>query len=799
MKKLTAFLLTGIMCFSCVSGISCAFAQDEANETKEYERELFSETFDDEEDGCLTLVYGDSKNVMLPEEVSNERVIVSFDMKIDPGYIGYVYLARTIASESSYQRLLWMEWNQIMVNKGGLGNYFASVRNFEDFKNITVTIDLKNKKIEAVHFDGQKMTNGYLPDINYNKIIGFNFENKSVNNNKSEDKKIYFDNLKVIAKAPIAKNVDVSGTFLEGETLTGSYDILYDEYTEDASVYRWLSSDSEDGEYTLINGQTEKTITIDSSLINKYLKFQVTPVIDGAVGKEVQSRAVCAEAAPEAKRVWATGALLQNAVLTAHLEYFDKNGDKEGEHVFTWYKCDDENGTNPVKIGEGKEYTVTDDESIKYIILGAYAVSQREPYMAENEVFSEVVREALPPEARNVKISGESKIGAALTGTFDFYDPNNDDEGEHIYKWYRANDEKGSGKTEIGNEKTYTVTEDDISKYITFEVKPVSVNEPKEGTQFYQSEAFVAPQRPYAVDVKISGKAQKGETLTGEYTYKHYFGIPEKGTAYRWLMSSNNNPQNGIEIGTEASIVLKKEHVGKYIFFEVTPSCYEAPEKGESYVSAGVRVKSADTGGSVSVGGGSGSGGGTTAKPSTPTNKPNTTPKSDFTDIGNHWAKNDIETAVANGIVKGMTETTFAPDQNVTAAQYLAMVMRAVGISCEDKSGNEWYSDYVKKAKDAGLIGDSFNPTGDITREDMAVLTVKAYEYAAKKTLDEKESNMTDSAQITAEKVSFVNKAVNKGFIKGMGDGTFSPQTMTTRAQSITVILRLTGALKEDK
>ena len=174
MKRLTAFLLTGIMCFS---GFSCANA-DEAQETQEYEKVLFSETFDEEEDGCLTLAYGDSKNVMLPEEVSNERVIVSFDMKIDTGYIGYVYLARIIASES-YQNFLWMEWNQIMVNKGGLNNYFASVKSFADFKNIEVTLNLKNKKIESVYFDGQKMTNGYLPDISYNKITGFNFQNKS--------------------------------------------------------------------------------------------------------------------------------------------------------------------------------------------------------------------------------------------------------------------------------------------------------------------------------------------------------------------------------------------------------------------------------------------------------------------------------------------------------------------------------------------------------------------------------------------------------------------------------------------
>lgn len=42
-----------------------------------------------------------------------------------------------------------------------------------------------------------------------------------------------------------------------------------------------------------------------------------------------------------------------------------------------------------------------------------------------------------------------------------------------------------------------------------------------------------------------------------------------------------------------------------------------------------------------------------------------------FTDMTNHWAKDDVEYLATQGVVKGTSATTFAPDQKMTACEAL--------------------------------------------------------------------------------------------------------------------------------
>lgn len=58
---------------------------------------------------------------------------------------------------------------------------------------------------------------------------------------------------------------------------------------------------------------------------------------------------------------------------------------------------------------------------------------------------------------------------------------------------------------------------------------------------------------------------------------------------------------------------------------------------------------------------------------------PTTTP-SPFTDTATHWAKDAIATAYANGLVQGMSATTFQPDTTMTREQLCAILVRALHI-----------------------------------------------------------------------------------------------------------------------
>lgn len=75
---------------------------------------------------------------------------------------------------------------------------------------------------------------------------------------------------------PTAQNVTMSR---DGDVLTGSYDYFhFGGINEGNSLFRWLISDTKDGVYKWIPGETSKTLTLKSAQKRKYIKFEVTPV-----------------------------------------------------------------------------------------------------------------------------------------------------------------------------------------------------------------------------------------------------------------------------------------------------------------------------------------------------------------------------------------------------------------------------------------------------------------------------------------------------------------------------------------
>jgi alpha-tubulin suppressor-like RCC1 family protein len=81
-----------------------------------------------------------------------------------------------------------------------------------------------------------------------------------------------------------------------------------------------------------------------------------------------------------------------------------------------------------------------------------------------------------PPKANNVYIIGEPQVGQTLIGDYEYIDPNGDLEGESTFRWLRADTENGEYTAIPGaTGTTHTITEEDIGKYIKFEVTPVSL------------------------------------------------------------------------------------------------------------------------------------------------------------------------------------------------------------------------------------------------------------------------------------------------------------------------------------
>ena len=115
---------------------------------------------------------------------------------------------------------------------------------------------------------------------------------------------------------------------------------------------------------------------------------------------------------------------------------------------------------------------------------------------------------------------------------------------------------------------------------------------------------------------------------------------------------------------------------------------------------------------------------------------PITAPGSSFTDVAAHKNQSAIEAMAARGIINGMGNGKFAPDANMTRAEFSAIVVRALGLtpkssdSFTDVSAKKWYAPYIGTASAYGLINGigngKFAPESTITRQEAAVLVARA-------------------------------------------------------------------------
>ncbi|TEB05929.1 Chitinase A1 precursor [Pelotomaculum schinkii] len=163
-------------------------------------------------------------------------------------------------------------------------------------------------------------------------------------------------------------------------------------------------------------------------------------------------------------------------------------------------------------------------------------------------------------------------------------------------------------------------------------------------------------------------------------------------------------------------------------------------------------------------------------------------------DIAGHWAADNINKLVALGAINGYSDGSFKPDSNITRAEFATVLVKAFKLTPQsgkvfaDTAGH-WAKDYIATAVYYGIADgydtDTFGPDDLITREQMAMMVVKA----AKLPVGTDETTFADSADISWWARSVVATAVENDVIKGYPDNTFNPLGSATRAEAVTVIV----------
>ena len=173
-----------------------------------------------------------------------------------------------------------------------------------------------------------------------------------------------------------------------------------------------------------------------------------------------------------------------------------------------------------------------------------------------------------------------------------------------------------------------------------------------------------------------------------------------------------------------------------------------------------------------------------------------------FTDVtDNDWFKEDVAYAYAKGLMIGVEETKFAPNETTNRAMIVTILYRLEGTpevgetSFKDVETNTWYTKAVAWAEHNNIVngyGDgNFGPMDKITREQMATIL---YRYAELKGMDISASAdlsaFTDAEQISDYAQKAISWANASGLIKGMGDSTLNPQGNALRCHVAAIFHR---------
>lgn len=167
------------------------------------------------------------------------------------------------------------------------------------------------------------------------------------------------------------------------------------------------------------------------------------------------------------------------------------------------------------------------------------------------------------------------------------------------------------------------------------------------------------------------------------------------------------------------------------------------------------------------------------------------------------WAEESIEVLASKGIINGTSSTTFKPEAGITRADYLCLLVRALGLTTkvdtnfEDVKPESYYYEALGLAKKLGLANGSgdnkFDPNEAITRQDMMVLDARALKLANHISFSGTEQDLerfTDKASIAGYAEASLAGMVKEGIINGNGN-LIDPQDNATRAEAAVIVYRI--------
>lgn len=174
-----------------------------------------------------------------------------------------------------------------------------------------------------------------------------------------------------------------------------------------------------------------------------------------------------------------------------------------------------------------------------------------------------------------------------------------------------------------------------------------------------------------------------------------------------------------------------------------------------------------------------------------------------FPDTASHWSRSEVEAAAGLGLFSGYADGRFRPDQPITRAEFVKIVVAGFGftdpggvaLDFTDAAAIEGsvFAPFIRAAVAAGLIGRA-DFSGGALDMDRPITRVEMARILARALHDEPLPAGGSQSQLSdvpaGELGTYVLDTLQRGIVNGYPDGTFGPNRTATRAEAAAMLLR---------
>lgn len=539
----------------------------------------------------------------------------------------------------------------------------------------------------------------------------------------------------LLGMMPAAKALETPGYRLEGKTVAGGYDLIIKAPGVDATGGQ-LALQYDTSKLTLLGGDNLKAITAGSGVTLTRDHVEENELVNAEKGV--------------AGFAWYSFGLTNYVVATLHFA-FQNGADAESLDA----------GSVRLRYVPLEGFGTWDTAAKLHVRTGGYAPDTyaylNEAYRAVTMDFAYDGAEKLPPDT-SVTVHCRDLLGKTVAASMEINtktyttDANGDldlplADGEYLYRVSAEGFGTQMGKLTVSGKTEETIT------FITDELLVQQAQEQLE-IGYYEGDSAEKVTHSLTLIQKTASGVNVTWSSSNTSRVSHYGGV------FRPAPGSGN---------VTVELTAKLSHGKASAEKKFTVTVLEMDAK----TTTGAGIVNGNTG--------------TTA----------VTSFEDVTDTSFGWAKEAIETLAAAGIIHGTGDGKFSPAAPIKRGDFILLLMGMIPVDAEpsteefsDVRADSYYHEAIQKARTLGVAegtgGNRFSPDASITRQEMAVLTVRILEKSGYLTLTDETGDLNafkDAGEIAPWAKESLGLLTGQGYLVG-SDGALKPRANTNRAEA---------------